>query len=150
MSDSSDFTPDEWKLLQRAPLLVFYYVAKADGTVDASEVERLIELLDAPERYKSAVFEQVAHDIMSDPKALAESVKTILSETDIDASEQFGEIQRIVDTKLNPADAVGFKEAITDLGVDIAAAKGDDTEDIPLSKAEWSEVAAFRKMLKLA
>ena len=149
MPDFDAFSPDEWKLVRRAPLLVFYYVAKADGQVDSEEVEKLIDLLRSPEKYQSAIFTEATQNLMSDASALASTVKGILSETGLNVARQFATIQQAIDERLSLEDAVAFKEALVKLGVDVAVSKGDDSDDIPLSKEEWTEVASFKKMLKL-
>ena len=41
--DSNTFTSDEWAIIKRSPILVFYYVANADDNIENSEVEKLIQ-----------------------------------------------------------------------------------------------------------
>lgn len=147
MTDSSVFNPDEWAIISRAPILVFYFVANADDEVDANEVERLIELFGTPEEYNSAVFTQVVAELMSDPEELAATVAKILEDGNQDLASQFAQVRQSLDGKLNPDDAKAFKEALARLGMDIAAATGE--AELPVSKEEWSELQTFKRMLGL-
>jgi len=144
--NSNNFSPDEWEIIKRAPLLVFYYVANADENIEMNEVEQLIKQFDQPDRYESAVFTHVVAEIMANAKELAATVGAILSGK-AEAKSQIVAVQEIVDTKLQPEDATAFKEALLLLGMDIAAATGD--QELPVSKEEWSELSTFKKLLKL-
>lgn len=147
MTDSSVFSPEEWSLVHRAPILVFYYVAMADDKVESDEVERLIDLFSKPERYESAVFTQVVSEFMGDAQKLAATVSEVIDEKNENVQSQLTALQQCVDAKLNAEDAKAFKEALTLLGIDIAAASGD--AELPVSKEEWAELESFKKVLKL-
>lgn len=147
MTDSSVFGPEEWELVHRAPILVFYYVAMADDKIETDEVERLIDLFGEPERYESSVFTQVVNEFMGDAQKLAKTVSEVIDAKNEDVAAQLSALQQCIDTKLNPDDAKAFKEALTLLGVDIAAASGD--AELPVSKEEWTELESFKKVLKL-
>ena len=144
--NSNPFSPEEWAAIKRSPILVFYYVANADQNIEMNEVEQLIKQFDQLERYASTVFTQVVTDIMGDAKQLAVTVGEILSEK-ADAKTQLVAVQEVVDSKLHPEDATAFKNALLLLGMDIASATGD--QEMPVSKEEWSELASFKKLLKL-
>jgi hypothetical protein len=146
MSDSSVFNTEEWALIRRSPILVFYFVANADDTIDNHEVERLIELFGAPETYDSSVFTQAVTELMSDPADLAKTVAKVLDDDSKNIVSQLAALQQSIDGQLDAKDATAFKEALTRLGIDIAAATGDT--ELPVSKEEWSELEKFKKLLK--
>jgi len=144
---NQDFSPSEWSLIKRAPLLVFYYVAKADNQVESHEVEKLISLFQDSERYKSPFFSKVVGELMEDPHDLQAVGSEILGRDEKEVHANISTVQELLDAKLSADAATGFKEALVDLGTDIAAATGD--AELPVSKAEWAEVEAFKKLLKL-
>lgn len=145
MTNSSVFTVDEWTLVKRAPFLAFYFVANADNNIEPHEVERLIQQLETPERYKSDLFALVITEIMSNAKELAITVGGIIAEQDQDLRTQIQAIAKALDTKLDPGEAQAFKNAVAMLGMDIAAATGDT--ELPVSKEEWSELQRFKNLL---
>ncbi len=147
MTKPSQFSSEEWSLVHRAPILVFYYVAMADNQVEPDEVERLIDLFGTPERYESSVFTQVVSEFMGDAQELARTVSEVIDAKNEDVQSQLAALQQCIDEKLNPKDSKAFKEALALLGVDIAAAAGD--AELPVSKEEWAELEAFKKVLKL-
>lgn len=146
MSESSVFSPEEWALVRRSPILVFYFVANADDVIESVEVEKLIALFAQPEDYKSNVFTQAVTELMSDPERLAKTVSQVMDEDGPNVSTLLTTLQQAIDSKLDADSASQFKEALTRLGIDIAAATGD--VELPVSKEEWTELESFKKLLK--
>ncbi|MCK9529909.1 MAG: hypothetical protein M0R77_05000 [Gammaproteobacteria bacterium] len=128
---NTGFTPTEWKVLVKSPLVVFLFVAASDGKVQPAEVTAFQQVLAGAQRYKSALLDRLLSE-------LAPQFSMVLSEVLVrvqDAGRVLSETRDIVDARLPGEQALLFKQSLFYLGNQLARASAGPGE-LPERKAE--------------
>lgn len=118
--ENTGFSVDELRTLQRAPFLVFFIVAAADGKVDRKEVAGLLRLLTDAEHYGSPLLIRIVTNIIDKLDVMAAS----LGEQGLNFALELVMVASIVDERMPAAEALAFKRALLTVAEDIAKASG--------------------------
>ena len=113
-------TPQEWKLLQFAPLWVHSAIGLVDGKIDELEADVLGEEIKEAEFWKDPLTEGVF-------KSLAENIDTIFSEYIHDQRNVWDglkETHELLKLKIPPTSARAFKKSLFIMAVRTAKASG--------------------------
>lgn len=118
--ENTDFSVAELRTLMRAPFLVFFIVAAADGQVDRKELAGFARLLTDAERYGNPLLIRVVTNIIDKLATMAAS----LGAEDLNFGIELMKVAAIVDERLPAAEAQAFKRALLSVAEDIAKASG--------------------------
>jgi hypothetical protein len=131
MTLRSSYTTDEWETLKYTPLVVFYSVAWADGSISRLETASLMSIVDNVAKggprseYASAPELQLLMEVLAEVKR---DLDTLLARLDAQLGQGLtfeGVLQRaraVLDRKTPPVPANGFKRGMMVLAVQIAEA----------------------------
>lgn len=111
-----DFTPDEWRVLLKSPVVVFLFIAAAEGKVQAHEVAAFQQVLAMAQGYKSALLGRVLSDVQP-------QLSMVLSQVLVggqDAGHVLRETRAIVDARLPADEARLFKQSLFFVGNQVA------------------------------
>jgi hypothetical protein len=115
-----EFTDDEWKQLQLAPIWVFQAVAGVDGKIDEKEITALAKELSEAHLWKDPFVRDVLLTVGDD-------LSTLLPEAIRRIGETFTGLERVADIlslKADPTAANNFKKALLLIGKQVAEASG--------------------------
>ncbi|MES2818264.1 MAG: hypothetical protein V4812_04675 [Pseudomonadota bacterium] len=118
--ENTAFSGIEFEALKRAPFLVFFMVAAADGKIDKKELLAFIKLLTEAETYSNPLLTRIVTNIIDDIPAMA----TGLGQQCLDYQAELNRIRTIVENRMPAEQAEAFKQALFRVGRDIAQASG--------------------------
>lgn len=124
MTTDIAYTPQEWEALQFAPLVTFYAVGWADGSLSRLETGSLMALL-ANAAALTAPEAQLARDVLAAVQADFSGVLQRLDATigsGVDYADIFERARKVLDAKAPPDQARVFKEAMMVIAVKVAEA----------------------------
>ncbi len=151
MDDKSTYSSEEWTTIEMVPVAIFYYVAKADGTIDEKEIHsfrskwrrRAIRGKKVDERYidmflremfnrsAGSSFEEIQDKIKG---YSVNQIKTLLVK-----------FRRLIE-KLSKEDQKHIKEIVMGLAMGVASASGGFISKV--SASESKAIAAIKLMLR--
>ena len=107
------------EILVRAPVIMFYLIAAADGCVDSDESDHFRDLLEGYMDIPSPLLQRAIQKML--PRL--NQYFAFLASPDFERDEALAELRDILDRKY-PDEALGFKEALILLARQIAEASG--------------------------
>lgn len=113
---AADFTPDEWNLLLKSPVVVFLFIAAAEGKVQPPEVAAFQQVLAAAPGYKSALLGRVLGEVEPRLSMLLAQVLT----GGQDAGRVLRETRAVVDARLPADEALLFRQSLFFVGNQVA------------------------------
>jgi tellurite resistance protein len=136
--------PGVEEILVRAPAIMFYLIAAADGHVDAGESDRFRELLAGYMDIASPLMQRAVQVML--PRL--NHYFAYLASPDFDREEVLTELRATLDEK-HPDEAVAFKQALIALGRTIAEASGGGFLGLgdPISDEEHSALKEVAQAL---
>ncbi len=114
------FSVEEFEALKKAPILVFFLVAAADGKVDKKETLALLKILSNPSIFNNSLLTRIITNIITE---LHEMVATI-SQSQTNYLDELERVGQIVDQYLSADEANDFKISLFILGKEIAESSG--------------------------
>ncbi len=108
------------KLLSYAPVIVFFYVALADGKVDEKEMRAFETEVLAGIQSES----QIMITVLTLTVAHFETIKNELLNLEFDITERLAEIMSIVKNRLSETESRKFREALFSIGYSVAQTSG--------------------------
>ncbi|MEM8593320.1 MAG: hypothetical protein AAGF06_00675 [Pseudomonadota bacterium] len=115
---SVELSEHEFKVLKRAPFLVFYFVATADGDVNKKEMMAFLKVLSGERLFKLPLLDFLIQGVQSEVQILIKEMAT----HSMDYTGELGVIRLIVDARLSEDKALQFKNELYDMGLSIAEA----------------------------
>jgi len=113
-------TTEEWRTLQFGPLWVFGIVAAIDSKIETKEVAALAKELAEAGLYKEPLAAEVYGSVSSD----FANVMQLFTADARDPLRGLSEVANLLDQKVTPDHANGFKRALMLLGHNVAIATG--------------------------
>ncbi|MCB9896654.1 MAG: hypothetical protein H6825_01495 [Planctomycetes bacterium] len=123
MTFAARFEDDEWTRLCFAVLDTYWLAASIDGRIDALEEAELAEELSHPQLAESPLMAEVLSSMAPRFPALAAAYRPA-TRGPAEHERAFREISRLLDERVDPETAAGFKSALIDLGMNVANASG--------------------------
>jgi len=111
---------DDWDVIVRSPMTVFYMVANADGNIDRKEANQFNEIVAFPGAFTSKLFSVVLVDVDNNFKS---TYNNVLSGTG-SISEYFGSLCHILDTYFTVEEVLEYKRHLMMVGLLTAQASG--------------------------
>lgn len=115
-----DLSPAEWRFVRNAPLVGFWMVAGADGTVLPGEMRSLVKALEEGQDSSCGIFGAVCRELYRRRSMLLQNFGS-----DTFESAQLSEAYRLVSGKLGQDEAERFRANVMKLGWQVAKASGD-------------------------
>jgi len=124
MTKRDVFSDDEWRTLVFTPLVVFYAVAYADGSISRLETGKLTAMIDNGTKLTGPNTE-LAREVFTFLKPqFGPAIQAL--EASIARGESFDSLlaaaRALLDRKVPPAEAAGFKQIMVTVGAGIAEA----------------------------
>lgn len=115
-----DFSEDDFAVIVKSPLLIFFLVALADGRVDKKEILAFADMLSDATLQSDPLFNRIITNIAHDMQNM---IYTLLQGDD-DPIEELKKVREIIDRMMPLQDANNFKMKLLYLGKKIAEASG--------------------------
>lgn len=129
---AAGFTQEEWDVLLKSPVVVFLFIAAAEGKVQPPEVAAFQQVLAGAQGYKSALLARVLGEVQPRLSMLLAQVLT----GGQGAGRVLSQARDIVDARLPPDEARLFKQSLFYVGNQVARATGAANGDLRDGKAE--------------
>lgn len=113
---TAGFTPDEWDVLLRSPVVVFLFIAAAEGKVQPPEVAAFQQVLASAHGYRSALLARVLDEVQPRLSMLLAQVLT----GGQDAGRVLREARTIVEARLTAGEAQLFLQSLFYVGNQVA------------------------------
>lgn len=136
--------PEEWKMLQIAFAAMFKKIAYADGKIDKKESKALEAILKKSVKLKCSFAQEVLSSIES-----SESVMSELESSGLSIRDVLMNVDKILDQKVENADALSFKKHLVAFGVFIGNASGS-IFDYNMSHDEMDSLREAGKWLDIS
>lgn len=145
MSMKTLFSQKDWCTLQFSPLWVFHLVAGADGKIDKKEMAALAEIFGKSLLMRNELAREL---MMTNAMELAKLMPSYMADGR-SAEQGLRQVAEILDAKLSPELADGFKKMLMGIGVEIANASGPWFRP-KISKEETVALALMASWLRLS
>lgn len=123
MNDAAaGFTQEEWEILLKSPVVVFLFIAAAEGKVQPPEVAAFQRVLANAQAYKSRLLVRTLEEVQPRLSMLLAQVLT----DGQDAGRVLRQARDIVDARLPPDEARLFKQSLFYVGNQVARATAND------------------------
>lgn len=120
MYKNTIFNEEEWKKLQFSIPIIFYAIAGADHKIDRKEKVAMKNVLENDNSFKSELICEILSSIDDEPEKLLNK----FLEEGVKVKDGLEEIRRIVDSKLEHSEAMGYKKTLIAIGAYIGDASG--------------------------
>ncbi|MDC1068386.1 TerB family tellurite resistance protein [Candidatus Kapabacteria bacterium] len=135
MSARSQFTEEEWNILESAPFLVFSAVADADGEIDNKELKAFKKVLKNYDEFSNPLTTEVLESFSAKYDENATISKP-------EMEEKLKQVPIILEAKVGYKDALSFKKALIAIGIHV----GNSSGGIFSSKFSDEEVEALKRV----
>lgn len=144
---SGELIDSELSILSYAPMVVFFIVASADGSIDKKEINAFRKALVKGIMTDSETLLKVAVLAVSE----FETMITQLLNKEVNVQQTLLEITSIINTRLPEDEANQFKKGLLDLGVSVASASGGflGMFGSKIDKHEKQALDALKAILKI-
>jgi tellurite resistance protein len=115
MATSEAFDGTEWKTLQFTPFWVYQLVAYADGNIDDSESDKIVDELLKAAKCENELAAEVLNAVAKDYFAVAQKY----AGDDRAAIDGIKDVAALLKQKA-PEDVAGFKDAMMNIGMNVA------------------------------
>lgn len=138
---SKDFTSQEWSILQKAILWVFYAIARIDGTVDESEWNALLAAFKG--EHDLFITNELACELLRSINKNSEAILKEFEKDELGIPMGLKAAAELVEKKLDKKSATDFKRSLLYLGTVFAKASDEIPGETTGSRISAEERAAI-------
>lgn len=112
------FSAGDFAKLKRAPFLLFFLMAAADGRIDKTEFIQFVKVLAKPEAIQNPLLNHIMASVAQDAPAMLADI----ADQKLDYAAELAQLKSVIEANLPAGDANEFKKALFFVSKQIAEA----------------------------